>query len=190
MEALASRITGFCIRNHLAEQDDEPWLRYGIEKRISTFINIIPFILLAVYLTNLPAALSFLFAFRALRKSSSGYHAKTALGCACSSLLFEMLFLGGLYQHLSSRSFFWVNLICGFIVLFLAPYNHPNMHFSKDEMLALKQRARRSVTVLILLSLASNFVGFPSIAMGITTGIAMAASLLCLAYTIDWRISK
>lgn len=69
MEALAFRITGFCIRNHLAEQEDEPWLRYGIEKRISTFINIIPFIILAVYLTNLPAALSFLFAFRALRKA-------------------------------------------------------------------------------------------------------------------------
>lgn len=187
MELIVSKITGYCIKNNIITVENEAWLKYGIEKRLSTFIGTIPFTILAIYLTNIPAALSFLVAFKLLRQKISGYHSKTVLGCMCVSLLFELLFLGVIYQCLDLEASMGVDIICCMIVFSLAPYDHPNMNFSEEEILVLRQNARKAVLMLSILTLICYCNTLSSIAKGLTTGIAMAAFMLCLAYYIDWR---
>lgn len=190
MAVLVEKIVSYCIRNDVISASDEIWFRYGIEKRMSTLLGMIPITILAVYLSSFPAAVSFLTSFFLLRRRTSGYHAKTPVGCLCTSILLESLFFLGLYPRLNAV----LMTICGglsvVVIFFLAPYNHPNMHFTNNELLALRFRGR--IVTLMLLSVATACwnVQLLAIARGLMIGITMAAFSLCLVYFIDWRKFK
>ncbi len=101
MKNLSNAISAYCIQHTIIDAKDEAWLRYGIEKRLSTAVIMFPFFLLSWILTDLPSSLSFLLAFKLLRGKASGYHTNTVMGCFIVSLSLEILFLTGLYPMLS-----------------------------------------------------------------------------------------
>ena len=94
---LTDKIVTYCVRNNVVPESDAAWLRYGIEKRITLLLGLIPQITLAACFSDLPAALGYMVSFSLLRRKTSGYHAKTPLGCLCTSMLLESLFFLGLY---------------------------------------------------------------------------------------------
>lgn len=175
-------IIELCLRKGIITEEQVPWFRYGLEKRIYTVIGLIPFVIIAILLTNLATALSFIGAFYALRSRTSGYHAPTLGRCMLISLAAELLFLLVLYPCLTLTCAVIVSAICVVFILIAAPYNHPNMHLSKEEIYALKHSVRRRSIVLLVLICILSYAQLADIAKGLTTGIAMAAGMLCLAY--------
>ncbi len=171
-----------CLRKGLITEGQVPWFRYGLEKRIYTVIGLIPFVIIATLLTNISAAVSFIGAFYALRSRTNGYHAATLGGCVIISLIAELLFLTVLYPFLTLKGTMIVSGICVVFILVAAPYNHPKMHLSKEEIYALKHSVRRRCIVLFILLCILSYAQLEDITKGLATGIAMAASMLCLAY--------
>ena len=180
----------FCLKNDFVPESQLPWLRYCIEKRLSTAIGLFPFFVGAILLTNIESAVCFVGAFCVLRSRINGYHAKTQWECLVVSLVTELIFLVGLYPVLTPLIAVLLTLICIVVMLLLAPFNDPKIHLSEDEVLALKVCVRKRSTVLGFLVLASSMMRLTSIAKGLTTGIAMAAFMLCLAYILKWRKRK
>lgn len=189
MTPFISKLSVICVKKKLINPEDVPWFEYGIEARITTAISTVPFILLAVRLSDIPTALAFLAVFKFLRARTSGYHANSVLGCISVSLILELLFLGIFLQQLNSVTFYVSNGISFTLIFFLAPFVHPNMNFSEEEILALRYSSKRRVMLTTLLALVCDFLNYTAVARGLTTGIAMAAFMLCLAYYIDWRKS-
>lgn len=189
MTYFISKLSAICVKKDLVDSEDVPWLEYGIETRITTAITMVPFMLLAVRLSDLPTALAFLVAFKFLRTRTSGYHANSVLGCISVSFILEFLFMGVFLQQLNLVIFYISNGVSLTLIFLLAPFIHPNMNFSEEEILALRYSARRRVMLTTLLVLACNFLNFAAVAKGLTTGTAMAAFMLCLAYFIEWRKS-
>ena len=101
MTYFISKLSAICVKKDLVDSEDVPWLEYGIETRITTAITMVPFMLLAVRLSDLPTALAFLVAFKFLRARTSGYHANSVLGCISVSFILEFLFLGVFLQQLN-----------------------------------------------------------------------------------------
>lgn len=184
-----SKLSAICIKKKLIEPEDVPWFEYGVETRIATAISMIPFTLLAVRLSDIPTALAFLAIFKFLRARTSGYHANSFLGCISVSLILELLFLGVFLKQLNAVTFYLSNGISFTIIFFLAPFIHPNMNFSEEEILALRYSSKRRIMLTTLLALMCDFLNYTAVARGLTTGTAMAAFMLCLAYYIDWRKS-
>lgn len=187
VHSITEKIIDYCLCNGIVTTEDTPWLRYGIEKRISKVLNLVPFFLLALYLTNPPASLSFLGAFYLLKQKTGGIHAKTVAGCICASLLTELVFLAGIYTHLNAPALVFINVISTASIFTLAPFNHPNMHLSGAEIISLQKSSRKTTAILQCTIAVTWLMGFFSIAKGLTTGVAMAAFLLSLAYINDWR---
>lgn len=190
MKNLSNAIFAYCIQHTIIDSKDEAWLRYGIEKRLSTAVIMFPFFILSWILTDLPSSLSFLLAFKLLRVKASGYHTNTVMGCFIISLSLEILFLTGLYPMLSFEIVLACNLFSCVTVFILAPYNHPNMGLSPEEKNALRLTSQKTVLSLSLVSTTCYALGALSVAKGLTTGVAMAAFSLCLAYINDWRKQK
>lgn len=187
MKFIVDTLVAFCVKNSLIDPEMKDWLRYGFEKRLSTFIVLIPFFILAVLLSAPSTALSFFVSFFSLKRCTNGFHANTIWGCLFASLLFEYLFLGVICPILNSHNAVWINIVCGIIVILLAPYNHPNIHLSKEESYILRRISRRTILLLILAVAICFLAEAVGIAKGLTAGIAMAAFLLCLAYISEWR---
>jgi len=190
MRDCIEQVVNYCCKKELIAENQIPWLRYSIEKRIFTILVLIPFAILAVLLTDFWGTTWFICSFFALRSRTNGYHSNSLLGCFFVSLASEILFLKVVFPITTPTNAITINLICYLILLLLAPYNHPSMHYSTDEILALKNAIRYRVIVLSVLMLFLLTMHFYSSLRGLTTGTAMATYMLSLAYISEWRKYK
>lgn len=190
MAELTGKIVTYCIQNDFVAASDVPWLRYGIEKRLSMLLGVVPVTAVAVLLSSPSAAVGFLASFYLLRRKTSGYHAKTAIGCLCTSLFLEFLFFRVMYPCLNGTWMIITGGISAVIIFCLAPYNHPGMNFTRDELLMLRLHGRGTTVALLFVALLFWGMGLRDAAGGLTVGIAMTAFALCLAYFHDWRTLK
>ena len=190
MQQCINWLVDYCVAHNFVEKKMEPWLRYSIEKRFFTIIGLIPFLLLALLLTDLPMAISFITSFYFLRSCINGFHAKTIYGCLFLSLAIELLFLLSLCPILNLPMSIIINTICIPLILWLAPYNDSKIHFSTTEVIALKKRIRRRILVLASIMFISNVITLSDIVCGLTAGIAMATFMLSLSYITKRRNSN
>ena len=190
MGTIFDRLTEYCVCNGIVDDRNAPWLRYCIEKRVATLLCGLPCFILAVALSDIVIAFSFFIGFFQLRKKAGGFHANTIPGCMFASISLEVIFLGIISPTLNSTSICIISVVNVIVVFLLAPYNHPQMYLSTEEVAALKKHARMTILKLMFVIALSQVIGFCPIANGLTTGITMAAVMLCAAYINDWRFGN
>lgn len=190
MDLLVNKLVTYCISNHYVDSSKEEWLRYGFEMRLSTLIVLIPFIVLACVLTNLPCAASFFISFFYLKRFTCGYHAQSPYICLFASLLVELFFLCVYCPLLDYRKVILADVFCVIGIFIMAPYNHPNIHLTPKEQTTLQHASRRSVILLSIGSVLCFELELANIAVGVTTGMSMAVALLGFAYISDWRNTR
>lgn len=187
MQRLVDRITRYCVNEDLIKQEEIQWFRYSLERKLSMLFVGIPFLIIAFTISNSLCAISFFSTYFFVRKYIGGYHAKTIWGCLAFSLLLELVFLGMLPHLLTIPVLLGVLGISFFAIFRLAPYNHPNMHLTTEEIRGCRQRGLLRTCLVMLVGIIACFAKIKEIANGCTIGIAMAATLLCLGYIYDWR---
>ena len=173
---------GLCIQKEYVSQDEVPWLRYALERRIVSLTAFCVLLIIGLLITNPATLLAFLITFCALRSRTNGYHAKSVGGCLFHSILGEVFFLRVL-PNVWNDVFAFVTLVVSIILIwFLAPYNHPNMDQSPEEIIACAKSAKCR---LIILTFALNMLYLckqEEFAWGGRQGIVMTASTLAIAY--------
>ena len=182
-------ITDYFIKQNWIRSEDGPWFRYGLEKRMSTLIIFIPAFLLGIYLSDFWATAVFFCSFFYLRSYTNGFHASSVQRCFICSIILEVIFLQFVQPQLSKNStLLWiVYFISLTLILLFAPYRHPNIPLTKEELLACRKIVVQRIFIL------SGIIGFTwifrlrRITCSIINGLAMAAFLLGLAYIIKGR---
>ncbi len=187
VDVLTEKIVSYCMQHNVISASDEAWFRYGIKKRLTSVLCMIPLVALAVFLSDIPTAVSFYASFLLLRERTSGYHARTPTGCLSTSVLMELLFFLGMYPHLDTVLIIVSSGLSTVVIFFLAPYAHPNMCFAHEELLALRFAGRTTALIFLVATMVCQFSGLHSVSKGLAIGITMTAFALCLAYFIDWR---
>ena len=171
-----------CIDNGYITQEQAPWLHYGIEKRITTFLISIPMLIVGSLISSPAMVVSFYISFCLLRSRTNGFHAKSFGGCFVLSLLTEVVFLD-FFPRVWNETVATTLLIVSTISIFtLAPYNHPNMDLSSDELIECARSAKKRLLTLILLVIVMYTLHLNQIATWILLGIVMVAVTLTLAY--------
>lgn len=187
MNSLLDWFTDYCISNELISKENEAWFRYGLEKRLCTLVVLIPFAIIAVYLSGVWTAMSYIISFLYLRSQANGYHAKTHWGCFVGSLLLELFFLMVIEPMLNASWVLVLVSIAVLVVFLLAPYNHPMMNLDSQEFAACKKAARIHCILLAISCYACVFFGLYEIAEGISLGCVMTSTLLVLAKLTERR---
>lgn len=182
MDGVINWIIAYSLKNGIVTENNLPWFRYGIEKRLTTIVVMIPFFILAVLLTNIYVTCVFLLSFYLLRSRMNGYHANKFTRCFIHSLLLEVVCLLLIYPLLNQISVYALSIICFTLIFILAPYNHPNMHLNKEEVTACRISSRIRVSCITICNIIVCALGYLDCAKGILLGTMMAVYLLCLAY--------
>ncbi len=192
MEAIG-KLTDRFVRAYAQEnqftENEKAWLKYGIEKRITTLTVFVPAYALAIILAGFWCATAFFAAFYFIRSRANGYHAKTPAACFVQSLLLETAFLLGSRWIVSEVSVVLIYGIGAAVILLLAPFNHPNMNYSVEEIRALKSSLIYRMLIATGVFAVAYLARWFDFTKGLSAGIAMAALLLCLAYILEWRSS-
>lgn len=187
MNRLLNLITNYCISNALISKDNVVWFRYGLEKRLCTLVVLIPFTVIAIYLSGLWTAISYIISFFYLRSQTNGYHAKTHWGCFVGSLLLELFFLMVIKPMLNAIWVLVLVTLASLPVFLFAPYNHPMMNLDDQEYVACKKTARIRCILLVISCYTCVFFDLHEIAEGISLGCTMTSTLLVLAKITERR---
>ena len=188
MHKCISMLTDYCVQHNLVERSNADWLRYGLEKRLSTIVVAIPFFILAVLLTNFQTACALYFAFFFLRTQTNGYHARTVRECLAISLVLEVVLCicANPLLNTSVRRIL-IACICTYVVFRYAPFVHPNLPLTSTAVYVLRRKSRRRVCLLSALILLAQLLHFTDIASGLSLGITLASIMLCISH-IDRKV--
>ena len=156
---LSKRIASFFVHSKVIESENEQVYEYGLELLISSLLNSVIALVLALFSRTLWQCICFLVVFIFLRKSAGGFHAKTHLGC-CSILaavlgIFIVLIK---FVHIEEYPIVSLAAVVFSIIMILrfAPLEHENKPITEKG----KTRLRKNSIVLALISSVSVMVLF------------------------------
>lgn len=184
---LVDRIVQYCLANDYISEKEEPLLRYCVEKKASTFIVLLPLIILGITIQDYRTGLSFLFAFFVLRERTNGFHLQSLGACFVASILLEILILSVVLPMLPDYLLVLLSFLGAITIWNLAPYNHPDMCLSNKEVKACRRSSRTRLLGLMVTALVLWRCNGLEILRGMMMGISLVAVLLSLAYIIEWR---
>lgn len=173
-----------CVQNGFVTQENAQWLRYALEKRI---ISLVAFILLAgigIMIADLGTVFAFLGSFYYLRTRTNGFHAKSVGKCLLYSALGEVVFLKVLPTVWNDIIAFSALIVSIALIWFFAPYNHPGMDLTPEEVAACANSAKWRLAMLVLALPILHFIQQEHLVKGILLGIVMTASTLITAYCL------
>ena len=173
---------GMCVHREYLSQDEAQWLRYALERRIISITTFIPLAIIGCLITDPSTVLAFFITFCTLRTRTNGFHAKSVSRCFLYSLLGELLFLNVLPSVWNDIIAFIALTASGLLIWFLAPFNHPNMNFSSEEVNACAKSAKERLSMLFFTLVVLYVWKQHQLALGILLGIVMTASTLIIAY--------
>lgn len=173
---------GMCIQKEYVSQDEAQWLRYALEKRMFSIIAFVPLIIVGLLITNPARLFAFLITFFSLRTRTNGFHAKSVGRCILYSILGEIFFLRVLPTVWNDIIAFLALVVSIVLIWLFAPYNHPNMNLSSEEVIACAKNAKWRLCILIFALIVLYVWGQNEFALGTLQGIVMTASILVMAY--------
>ena len=142
-------LVGICIQKGYVSQDEAPWLRYALERRIVSLTAFGVLLIIGLFITTPATLLAFLITFYTLRSRTNGYHAKSVGGCLFYSILGEVFYLR-ILPDVWNDVFAFIALAASIMLIwFFAPYNHPNMDLSPEEVIACAKSAKWRLSTLI-----------------------------------------
>lgn len=180
MHQIISRFSVKCVHVGIVEEDMLEWFCYALEKRVVTTISALILLVPAISFSNIWTAVAYLGSFFYLRSRTSGYHANSFVGCLFISVILEATFLLFVLPILTIYMALILNLVSLVIVYLLAPYNHPNMHMTDQEIEGCRISARLRITMLSAMAILLYFCALKNISNGFTLGNTMTALLLLI----------
>ena len=186
LEQITHKIVNHQIEKGILQESDRNIYQYGYQMLIEFGINILASIVIAILFQAFEIVIVFTIAYLVMRGYAGGYHAKTILGCLILSLLLELIFLVVLPHYLFMPLSFIILILCALAILILAPYNHPKLHLTSEEIKSCQRKVRLRLCCILMVAAISYSAGIREITNGCTISIAMATTLLCLGYINDW----
>lgn len=171
---------GMCIQKEYVSQDEAQWLRYALEKQITSTVVFVPLLIIGLLITNLSSLLAFFITFFSLRTRTNGFHAKSVGRCLLYSILGEVFFLRVLPTIWNETIAFIATSMSIVLIWVHAPYNHPSMDLSPEEVVACAKSAKLRLSILVFSLCVFYTWRLEQLAEGILLGIIMTASTLAM----------
>lgn len=157
LHKISNNITNYLITENYIKSEKQTWCIYLIEKKLIQYTALSITMLIGSIFFSFYECLLFTIFFTTLRKYAGGYHAKSPSVCIISSIFLLLICI--YFSRLLVRCniiFVLVASIISFTLLFLfAPINHPNMHYSLKEYIAVKNRLHFILNIYIAILLIS-----------------------------------
>lgn len=179
-----------CIEENYVSQEKAEWLRYALEKRIMMVMGFTVLLFFGFIMARPATVIGFLAAFCLLRTRTNGYHAKSVHRCLIYSIIGEVIFLKILPIVWNNTICYIILFISFLLIWFLAPYNHPDMSLSSDEVIACAKSAKKRLCLLLFVLTALYAQKQYSLMQGAVLGIAMAASSLAIPYCLHEHFAE
>lgn len=189
-------ITHFLVHQKVINEEDVRVYAYGMELVLSTAINIVIILMIALLFNCYIEILLFLAPFFIFRQLIGGYHAETHFKCSLLMIFMLLSYMALLnYIKLFSSTYLVIFLVSVSFLLnhFLAPAEHPNKPLSSDDILRLRREANTAFLIflcIIIFFIATHRIEFASL---ISVGLFVSSAVMLigkLVYSKTLNINK
>lgn len=158
LERLAKSAARFFVVQEVVKSEHEEIYAYGMEILLSTVINGIMVLIIAVVTSTLMPSLIFFTSFIIMRRTAGGYHANTHGGCMAILAAVHLLFI--LLIHICPLNvipaFSIVSVVYSCISVYIfSPVEHPNKPLSDTSKRKLRTQ---SIVFIVCLSIVDIFM--------------------------------
>lgn len=173
------------MREHGIVKDDDSYeiVRFGAEILIMKMFFLLITILVGFLTSRLIEIIIFMLAFQPLRMYCGGYHAKTKISCAISSVLMmiSVIILSKVVPItiLPILSVIAI-VISSVIILFFAPLGSTNKPLDEDEKSVYKKRARFILIIILIVAVIAFVVQAYKCLFMLALGLLAVGFLLVL----------
>lgn len=175
-------VVSMCIQRGYVSKDSAPWLRYALEKKIVSLMAFVPLVIIGSVIANPATTFTFITTFCVLRTRTNGFHAKSVSSCITCSILVEIIFLKVLPMVWNDIISFAALSVSSVLIWHFAPYNHPDMALSSEEVTACAKSAKWRLSMLIFSLCVLHVWKQDQLTLGIKLGIVLTATTLIIAY--------
>ncbi len=181
---LSKRMASFFVRRKIIEKNDEEVYEYGLQLLLSTVLNALIALLLAIVSKTVIPCLFYLSAFVVMRKSAGGFHAKTHFGCCCILIVVLCCFIAfikfvptEIYAAISIISL----IIAAVTILLFAPLEHENIPLSDKDKVRLRKVSIAYMVVISGLVILFGIFNLSQIMVSTVLGIATSSGSVLAA---------
>lgn len=188
LHRVAEKITLFYIKKNKVEQCEKEIYDYCFEILLSTVVNLIAIIIMAVLTRLYIETLCFVICFMSLRGAAGGFHAKTHLGCfiglliVYSALPISYLLINVYILRYISLSF----IVLGSILIFIfAPVDNINNSLDAE----MKKKLRLKSVIYTILAVVA-YCGLIAFSKTIRYAYAISYVVLIVALSLGAGVLK
>ena len=189
---LAKKISHYFIEKEVINEQDYEIYVYSFELLISTLVNMVLIIVIALLSKKLTETVFYLLAFLPLRVIAGGYHADTHLRCILILFISYLIFLFAL-TFISLKLSVIISIasliISTLIILIFAPVEDQNNPLSKEQKIKLKLKSRVTVFLMVVFTFCILIIDrywALSLSLGcLSVGLAIIASKIKTHYTVN-----
>lgn len=152
METIAKKIVFHWVQRGLVEESQAEWYVYGLLERITTLCSFSVVVTLGSLVSTIWQALLFAAALMYLRAYTNGHHAKTYLSCLINSCIIELIGVF-LCNYLTPIISLCLAIGSAITILIVAPINNEQIHFSAEELAAVRTACHKRLAMLFVLQI-------------------------------------
>ncbi len=130
MKNISGNIADMLWSQGIIQEDDIDKCKYGIDIFLSSFIEILSILLIAIFMGNFVETALLFIAFIPLRVYAGGYHANTKLKCYFVSLGMYGVFYT-ILKFVPCNMYLSINLFCTVFSMIVVVLKAPVIHFNK-----------------------------------------------------------
>ena len=190
LENLAKSTARFFVSQNIVKSEYEDIYAYGMEILLSTVINGVIVLFIAILSDTVLPSLLFFTAFILMRRSAGGYHAKTHIGCMMILIAVHLMFMVLINVIPDSiipiLSYFSIAYSCISVYLF-APVEHPNKPLSSDDRRKLRVKSLIYILSISVVDLFMIFCAYYDMSLCLSCGIIVSTTGM-LAEIISLRL--
>lgn len=160
IRSFAEKISFFYIKKGYIKSSDKEIYDYCFEILVSTVINFVTVIVIAILCNMFVETIFFLVGFMTIRATAGGYHARNHFNCWLILILAYIVYVVLLsFEVFANVNHFIVivNIISFVIVEVISPVEDENKPFTKVEYEILKKKSRFLVGFIFLLAIVLNY---------------------------------
>lgn len=179
LENLAKSTARFFVSQNIVKSEYEDIYAYGMEILLSTVINGVIVLFIAILSDTVLPSLLFFTAFILMRRSAGGYHAKTHIGCMMILIAVHLMFMVLINVIPDSiipiLSYFSIAYSCISVYLF-APIEHPNKPLSSGDRRKLRVKSLIYILSISVVDLLMIFCVHYDVSLCLSCGIIVSTT--------------
>lgn len=191
VEQISGQISDALVDNELILQHEREEYKYALICNIETSISFGSIILLSVLFRVFIPTVFFLISFLTIRKRCGGFHFNSFFKCYFSSVLIYIVIVVISLFKLDYTVINLLMIVASVVLIYFGAVNHPNMNYSKEELMAAKESSRLLVVLFDIIAVVLNYFKVSyRIIYYMETGVIFCAILLLLSKITNQEVKE